>query len=113
MGTRLNTPAIALHHPLLHLHEGAGGSCHPLRLHRRRGGRRSMQPPPTPVSARGDGRQALQQRAQLLARQKELEELQLQLEQECTALERELSRRADGGPTCAHAGEVNRKLTAN
>jgi len=69
-----------------------------------------VQPPPAPVSARGDGRQALQQRAHLLARQKEIEELQLQLEQERTALERELIRCADGGPACAHTGEVNRKL---
>ncbi|KAG2612083.1 hypothetical protein PVAP13_4KG244220 [Panicum virgatum] len=36
-GTHLNTLVTALHHLLLHSHEGVGGRCHPLRQRRRRG----------------------------------------------------------------------------
>jgi hypothetical protein len=63
-----------------------------------------------PAPAQGDERTAPQSRARLLARQKELEELQLQLEQERTALKRELGRRIDEGPARAHVGEVNRRI---
>ena len=51
-----------------------------------------------------------QWRANLITRQKEVEEAQTQLEQEHMALKRELERRTGGGRACAHASEVNRKI---
>ena len=69
-----------------------------------------VQPPPPPPSGRENGQQAVQWRAALIARQKELEEAQTQLEQERAELERELRWRFDGGCARAHASEVNRKI---
>ena len=63
-----------------------------------------------PPSGRGNGQQAGQWRASLIARQKELEEAQTQLEQEHAEIERDLRRRTDGGRARAHASEVNHKI---
>ena len=74
------------------------------------GGGGAVQPPPVPPSGQGNGQQAGQLRASLIARQKELEEAQTALEQEHAALERKVRRCTDGGRTRVHASKVNHKI---
>ena len=50
---------------------------------------------------------------QLKARQREIEEAQLQLVQECAELDREINRRGDGGRARAVARDVNRRIIAD
>ena len=47
---------------------------------------------------------------QLKARHQELEEARLQLEQECSELDREIECHGDDGHACAMARDVNRRI---